>query len=122
MIDNIKHITVNNVEYPMAFTLNVLENIQEKYGSLEEWGDILEPDEGEPSIKDVKWVFTEFINEGIDMENELKDEKRPFLTTKQVGRIVSGVGIKNITAIIKGITSDSNPQSSGIEETETKNE
>lgn len=108
MLDKLKHITVNDKEYPIAFTLNVMENVQEKYGSMDKWSKELQPENGEePKLKDVIWTFQEFLNEGIDIENEEKGEKRPFLTHKQVGRIISSVGMKEIGTLIRALTVES---------------
>ena len=107
MLDIVKHIKVGDKEYPMAFTLNVMEAIQEKYGSLDAWTDIIDPEEGDPAFKDIKWVFAEFINEGIDIENEEKGEKRDFVTTKQVGRIITAIGIDGATFELANIMSQS---------------
>lgn len=107
MLDIVKHIKVGDKEYPMAFTLNVMEAIQEKYGSLDAWTDIIDPEEGGPAFKDIKWVFAEFINEGIDIENEEKGEKRDFVTTKQVGRIITVIGIDGATFELTNIMSQS---------------
>ena len=79
-------------KYELVFNLNVMEEIQEKYGSVEEWGELVEA-ETEPKAKDIKYGFTVMINEGIDIYNEEHDEKREFLTPKQVGRIVSDIGL-----------------------------
>jgi len=37
------------------------------------------------------------INEGIDIENDDTEIKREFVTLKQVGRIITGLGIKKLT-------------------------
>lgn len=37
------------------------------------------------------------INEGIDIENENLETKREFLTAKQVGRLITELGIKRLT-------------------------
>lgn len=93
-------IEVGGVTYPMVFNLNVMEVIQQEYGSLDVWGDLTDgeayakrdflaknPDcdesdwldlsdeekgkyKGEPDAKAVIFGFTEMINEGIDIENE----------------------------------------------------
>lgn len=108
MLDIVKHITINEKEYPIAFTLNVMEEIQDKYESMEKWGNILQPPKGkEPMIKDLKWTFTQFINEGIDIENEDKGEQRAFLTEKQVGRLISVVGIDKINEKMMSVTAES---------------
>jgi len=104
MLDIVKHITINEKDYPMAFTLNVMESIQNQYGTMKEWGEVLQPQGQEPKIKDLKWTFAEFINEGIDIENEEKGEKKPFLTSKQVGRLISSVGMSEITETMQNLT------------------
>jgi hypothetical protein len=90
-------IQVNGVDYPLVFNLNVMEAIQEKYGSIEEWGNMTDGASGEPNAKAVIFGFTEMINEGIDIENDEREEKRQPLTLKQVGRLISEYGLLNAT-------------------------
>ena len=97
MIENIKHFKCDNTEYPLAFTMNVIEKIQDKYGSYEKWGDMTDGKGQEPNIGALKFGITEMINEGIDIENENLEEKRNFLTAKQVGRIITELGMKRLT-------------------------
>lgn len=87
-------ITYKGEEYELAFNLNVMEEIQNEYGSVEAWGDLVE-DTAEPKAKDIKYGFTAMLNEGIDIYNETAEEKRPFFTAKQVGRIISEIGLLN---------------------------
>lgn len=111
MVNGIKYLTTKGgITYPYAYTLNVMENIQNQYGSLKEWADYVEPKNGEEAnIQAIIWFFTEAINEGIDMENEGKSdsEKRPFVTTKQVGRIITEVGIEEAAKQLKKSVVDS---------------
>lgn len=107
MLNIVKHIKANEKEYPIAFTLNVMELIQEKYGNMKKWGEVLQPTGEEPKIKDIKWTFKEFINEGIDIENEERNENRSFVTEKQVGRIISSIGMSEITSVMQNLTVDS---------------
>lgn len=122
MIDSIKHIEVNGIKYPMALTLNVLEDIQIKYGSIAAWGKKLEPEKvenketgeievQEPSLKDIIWTMQQVINEGIDIENEENGTNRPFLSHKQVGRIITKIGIKESGSIIQELTVNSTSKS-----------
>lgn len=85
-------------EYTIVFNLNVMEAIQEKYGSVEAWGDLTDGTKGEPNAKAVIFAFTEMINEGIDIENEEREEKQKFFSLKQVGRIITEIGLANATA------------------------
>lgn len=88
-------------EYALVFNLNVMEEIQSEYGSIEAWGELVEAS-AEPKAKDIKYGFTAMLNEGIDIYNEehADDEdfiKRPFFTEKQVGRIISEIGLNEAT-------------------------
>lgn len=104
MIDKIKHINVGEKSYPMSFSLNVIEQIQEKYGSIDKWTEIF--DAKDIKIADVIQTFEFLLNEGIDIENEEKSEKRAFLSHKQVGRLLTQIGLQNATEQIKNLFID----------------
>lgn len=87
-------ITVNGKEYPIVFNLNVMEEIQEEYGTLEKWGDLTDGKDGEPNAKAVIFGVTHMINEGIDIENEENGTDVKPLTYKQVGRIITEAGLE----------------------------
>lgn len=80
--------------YKLVFNLNVMQNIQEKYGTVAKWGELTDGSNGEPNAKAVIFGFTEMINEAIDIENEENNIENKFLTEKQVGRIITSVGLK----------------------------
>lgn len=105
MHNKLSYIETESARYPIAFNINVMEEIQEAYGSIGAWGAIVEnTDGGEPKVKDLKIGLTFMINEGIDIENEEKSEKRPMLTSKQVGRLIGEVGFNKITEVIQKLT------------------
>ncbi len=117
MIEKINYLETKTEKYPMAFTLNVMEALQEKY------------------------FMTEAINEGIEIENDLRlraaggrksgnanrknqgamrsaaseqgdydfDRKIHMepVTSKQVGRILTEVGFSNLTEKIEAVVSGS---------------
>lgn len=80
--------------YKIVFNLNVMEEIQEKYKTIAKWGELTDGKKGEPNAQAVIFAFTAMINEAIDIENEEKGTDNKFLTHKQVGRIVTGAGMK----------------------------
>lgn len=84
-------------EYPLVFNLNVMEKIQDEYGTLDEWGALTDGKSGEPNAKAVIFGFTEMINEGIDIQNDEQGTNEPFLNKKQVGRIITEIGLVNAT-------------------------
>ena len=105
MNNKLTYIEAENRRYPIVFNINVMEEIQEAYGSLSAWGAIVEnADGGEPKVKDLKIGLMLMINEAIDIENEEKGEKAPMVTSKQVGRLISEVGFRAITSVIQGLT------------------
>ncbi len=106
MIDKINYLETKTEKYPIAFTLNVMEALQEKYGNLNKWANLTQESE-EPDIKALKFFMTEAINEGIEIENEKHREKRKLLTSKQVGRILTEVGFSNLTEKIEAVVSES---------------
>ena len=81
-------------KYKLVFNLNVMEQIQDEYGSIDKWGKLTEGDEnGEPNVKAVKFGFTAMINEAIDMENEENGTDLKPVTKQFVGRMLSDIGI-----------------------------
>lgn len=106
MIDKINYLETETERYPLVFTLNVMEAIQGKYGTIEAWSGLIQRD-GEPNIKALKFFMTEAINEGIEIENEKSGEKRKLITTKQAGRILTEVGISGAANKITNIISES---------------
>lgn len=115
--------------YKLVFNLNVMEKVQEEYGSLENWGNLTDGSayaqkeyeqshtgkfkpwddltdeekakyQTEPDAKAVIFGFTEMINEGIDIDNEDNGTDRKPLTLKQVGRLITDIGLANATSTL----------------------
>lgn len=84
-------------EYALVFNLNVMERVQEEYGSLDAWGKLTDGSGGEPNAKAVIFGFTEMINEGIDIANEENGTDMKLLTRKQVGRMITEIGLMDAT-------------------------
>lgn len=112
-VEKIEKSIINHkgLDYELVFNLNVMELIQEEYGSVEAWGELVEA-EAEPKAKDLKYGFTAMLNEGIDIYNEehADDEgfkERPFFTEKQVGRIISEIGLANAAKTLNKTVIDS---------------
>lgn len=85
------------IKYKLVFNLNVMEEIQQKYGSLAEWGNLTDGKQGEPDAKAIIFGFNAMLNEGIDIENEENDTDIKPLTLRQTGRIVTGIGLNIAT-------------------------
>lgn len=107
MKDIMGEITYNGRVYPYVFNLNVMEAIQEEYGTVDKWASLTDGASGEVNAKALIFGFTEMINEGIDIRNDEKGEKEPPLTLKQVGRIIWGVGVDKAAGQMNQVIIDS---------------
>lgn len=96
--------------YRMVFSLDVMEAIQEEYGSFTHWGDKAfgegQPD-GEPNVKALKFGLMQMLNEGIRIENEDEGTNRPLLTVRQVGRILNEIGLAAAASAAETVISKS---------------
>ena len=95
--------------YKLVFNLNVMEVIQDKYGTLENWGKLTDgaENDGEPNAKAVIFGITAMLNEGIDIENEENGTEEKMLTNKQVGRMITEIGLKSSAQLMNGVVIDS---------------
>lgn len=105
---------VEDEQYSAIFNLNVMEQIQEEYGSIQKWGALTDAKTGEPNAKAIIFGFRAMINEAIDIENDEKGENKPFYSLKQVGRIISRAGLqKSAQALNNAViqaTKEDNPK------------
>mgnify|MGYP000065477411 FL=1 len=106
MVDKINYLETKTEKYPLVFTLNVMESIQEKYGTIEAWSNLIQRD-GEPDIKALKFFITEAINEGLEMEAEKTGEKRETISTKKAGRILTEIGLSGAASKIMNTIAES---------------
>lgn len=90
----------NGEEYTLAFNLNVMEKIQEEYGTIDTWAKFTDGSSEEVNARAVIFGFTEMINEGIDIDNEKNKTNKPFFTHKQIGRMITEIGLQNATSTI----------------------
>ena len=110
MKDISKELVYRGKTYKIVFNLNVMEVIQERFGTVEKWGEAMSADGGkEPKASDIIYGFWAMINEGIDIDNEdkPKDQRLEPLTLKQVGRMLTEVGINNAAAGMKDLVVES---------------
>ena len=106
MVDKINYLETETEKFPLVFTLNVMEAIQEKYGTIEAWSNLIQRD-GEPDIKALKFFITEAINEGLEIEAEKIGEKPKAITSKKAGRILTEIGLSGAANKIMATISDS---------------
>ena len=94
-------------EYRLVFNFNVMELIQDEYGTVDAWGELT--DGAEPNAKAVKFGFTAMLNEGIDIDNEENGRSRTPLTTKQVGRMLTEIGLNEAAETMRRTVAGSAP-------------
>ena len=92
-----KSINYKDKEYKIVFNLNVMEQIQDEYETLSKWGELTDGLHGEVNIKALIFGFTCMLNEGIEIDNENNDTNNALLTKKQVGRMISELGLEEMT-------------------------
>ena len=97
MTDVMRTLQLKGKEYPLVFNLNVMEAIQEEYGTMDQWGKLTDGTDGEPNAKAVIFGFREMINEGLDIKAEESGEEYKPITLKQCGRIITEYGLVNAT-------------------------
>lgn len=105
MKDEMAKLVYQGKEYNLIFNLNVLEEIQDKYGTL---GKCLDAAfghaTGEPSIKALSFMVCTMVNEAIDIENEKKQVPDKPITVKQAGRMLSefiqGYGLESAVKLV----------------------
>lgn len=112
-------------EYKAVFNLNVMQDIQEKYGTLEAWGDLTEgkrinEETGEEESVEVDiaaliFGYALMLNEGIEIDNEDNGTNNPPLTLRQVGRMISEAGERETAETMNDLVIAS------VGETEQKN-
>lgn len=108
-------LTWKNVEYNLVFNLNVMEQIQDEYGSISAWGELTDKDT-EPNAKAVIFGLMCMINEGVDIDNEDHEGvegyiPKKMLSKKQVGRLLTDVGMEEATqrlndTVVNAVASD----------------
>ena len=102
-----KTINYKGKDYKIVFNLNVMEVIQEEYKTVNKWGELTDGKSGEVDVKALKFGFAAMLNEGIDIDNEDNGTNEPFLTLKQVGRMLSDIGANQVTEDMNEIVVES---------------
>lgn len=82
-------------ERKLLFDLNVLDEVNDKFGGMEKLGDALQ---GKDGARNLRWLVTLMLNEG-------KEDSEPALTERQVGKLVhAGNLVATRTAVMMAIT------------------
>lgn len=101
MKDNAGKITYKEKEYKVVFNLNVMEAIQEEYGTIDKWTELTSGANQEVNIKALKFGYREMLNEGLSIEAEKKGEEYKPVTPAFVGRMLTDIGLENMTKTLQ---------------------
>ena len=117
-------VELNGKEYGLLFSLNALDEMQEKFGGYDKLSEVFNKDN--PNLfKDTRWLLTLLINEALLAE----DENAQLLEEKRVGRLIHAGNLQEVqNAIFKsfyrgtaGDNSDTENENDGEETTEEGN-
>ena len=100
---------INDKNYELVVSLNVLKEVQQKYGTVQKWGDLIGSKDHETDIDALIFGYMCMLNEAVDIKNEnlAENEKQPFYTEKQVGRIMTLLGLGKAQQIITNAITES---------------
>ena len=101
MKNNAGKITYKEKEYNVVFNLNVMEAIQDEYGTIDKWIELTSGANQEVNIKALKFGYREMLNEGLSIEAEEKGEEYKPVTPAFVGRMLTDIGLDNMTKTLQ---------------------
>lgn len=98
-------IILGGKEYGLLFTLNAIDDIQDKFDiSIENLTELF--DNSKTNIKAIRYLLTVLINEGIDYKNDETGEKTPHVNERFVGRQINAQNMQEaIQAIVSSFSS-----------------
>ena len=99
-------ITYKDKVYHAYFNLNVMEQIQDEFGTMDAWGELTTAGD-EPNAGAIIKGLMFMINEGIDIDNEENGTNEPFITHKQAGRILTSIGMEEMSQQMNDLVVDS---------------
>lgn len=87
-------LTIGGKTYNVALTLNCIEQLQERYGELENvFG-------ASSEVKQLKWILAVFINDAVDAYNDDHDVKLEHVTESYIGRKIDIGNISEYTDVL----------------------
>lgn len=101
MKDNAGKIIYKEKEYKVVFNLNVMEAIQEEYGTIEKWTELTSGAEQEVNVKALKFGYTQMLNEALSIEADEKGEEFKPVTPTFVGRMLTDIGLDTMTKTLQ---------------------
>lgn len=99
MKETFETIEYKGKKYPLVCNINVMEEIQKRYKSFTQWSNLCggTTDKKEVDIAAFKTGILLMINEGLLIESEDNGTEFKEMTPRQVGRLISEVGLVEVT-------------------------
>lgn len=116
MKDNAGKVTYKEKEYKVVFNLNVMESIQEEYGTMDKWTELTSGANGEVNVKALKFGYLQMLNEGLSIEAEEKGEEYTPLTSAFIGRMLTDIGLDTMTKTLQETVVESTKTDEGKNE------
>jgi len=125
MLTELTYIKTKDKKVPIYASINVMAEIQKKYGTLDAWMEQLSGTDDEPDITILLESMTMMINEGIEYTNYADNKNEPSMDQKHVGWLVTEISVENATSkVLEAISNGSSGEAPDEEEnteTEEKN-
>lgn len=87
-------LTIGGRTYNVALTLNCIEQLQERYGDL---NNVFE---ASSEVKQLKWILAVLINDAVDAYNDDHDDKLEHISEAYIGRKIDIRNIDEYTNIL----------------------
>ncbi len=88
-------VTLNGEEYGLLFSLNALDEVQEKFDGYDKLDKVFN-NQNPKLFKDTRWLLTLLINEALLAENE----NAQMLDEKKVGRMIHAGNLQEVQSAI----------------------
>jgi hypothetical protein len=90
-----------------------MEAIQEEYGTLDKWTELTSGANQEVNVKALKFGYTQMLNEGLSIEAEETGEEYKPVTSAFVGRMLTDIGLENMTKTLQDTVIESTKTDEG---------
>lgn len=107
-------VELNGKEYGLLFSLNALDEVQEKFGGYDKLSEVFNKDN--PNLfKDTRWLLTLLINEALLAE----DENAQLLEEKRVGRLIHAGNLQEVQNAILNRSTEELRETTATQRTKT---
>ncbi len=111
-------IKLGGKEYGLLFTINAIDDIQDRFDiAIENIESLF--DDPKIRIKAIRYLLTLLINEGTDWKNDQTGGNEPHVDERFVGRLITAQNINSITKSIISTFTSGAPESEEIPNAES---